>query len=241
MQKICPKCNKEAEFSTAEFKRVSGWCKFCKNKWYLDNKERILLNQHNRYVNNKETTLDKQKEYYQNNLHTKLTYAKNYRSSHKEKASEYSKEYRLNNKEELALYRAEYEKKRRLTDIEYRIKNSVSISVNSFLKRLGYSKKGKSIEKFLTYTVNDLKFHLEKQFEPWMTWNNWGRYNNKIWKENDQSTWTWQIDHIIPHSTFHYTSIKDDEFKKCWSLSNLRPYSAKQNILDNARRAGGVI
>jgi hypothetical protein len=28
----------------------------------------------------------------------------------------------------------------------------------------------------------------------------------------------------------------DEEFKKCWALSNLRPLSAKQNILDGNRR-----
>lgn len=29
--------------------------------------------------------------------------------------------------------------------------------------------------------------------------------------------------------------MEDEEFKKCWALSNLRPYSAKQNIIDGAR------
>ena len=33
-------------------------------------------------------------------------------------------------------------------------------------------------------------------------------------------------------SELPYTSMTDDNFKKCWSLNNLRPYSAKQNILD---------
>jgi hypothetical protein len=29
--------------------------------------------------------------------------------------------------------------------------------------------------------------------------------------------------------------MEDENFKKCWSLENLRPYSAKQNIIDGAR------
>ena len=28
-----------------------------------------------------------------------------------------------------------------------------------------------------------------------------------------------------------YVSMKDDEFKKCWALDNLRPLSAKENLL----------
>jgi hypothetical protein len=53
---------------------------------------------------------------------------------------------------------------------------------------------------------------------------------------NKSTTWTWNIDHIIPHSTFKYISMEDQSFKECWSLTNLRPYSAKQNILDKDNR-----
>lgn len=30
--------------------------------------------------------------------------------------------------------------------------------------------------------------------------------------------------------------MNEENFKKCWALSNLRPYSAKQNLLDGANR-----
>jgi hypothetical protein len=58
----------------------------------------------------------------------------------------------------------------------------------------------------------------------------------KTWNDNDLTTWTWQIDHVIPHSKFNYISMEDREFQDCWVLNNLRPYSAKQNILDGNRR-----
>ena len=29
---------------------------------------------------------------------------------------------------------------------------------------------------------------------------------------------------------------KDDNFKKCWALENLRPLSSKQNLLDGSTR-----
>jgi hypothetical protein len=69
-----------------------------------------------------------------------------------------------------------------------------------------------------------------------MTWGNWKQYNKKTWNDNDKSTWTWNLDHIIPHSTFHYEDMECQEFQDCWSLDNLRPYSAKQNIIDGNRR-----
>ena len=69
-----------------------------------------------------------------------------------------------------------------------------------------------------------------------MTWENHGVYNLNTWDDNDQSTWKWNIDHIIPQSKLPYTSMEDDNFKKCWALENLRPYSAKQNIIDGNKR-----
>ena len=78
--------------------------------------------------------------------------------------------------------------------------------------------------------------HLQSQFESWMNWDNYGKYNPKQWNDDDSSTWTWQIDHIIPASTFTYSSTQDEGFHTCWSLSNLRPLSSKQNYLDGVRR-----
>lgn len=69
-----------------------------------------------------------------------------------------------------------------------------------------------------------------------MTWDNWGIYDPVVWDDNDSTTWTWQIDHIIPQSMLKFDSLEHDNFKKCWVLENLRPYSAKQNIKDGARK-----
>lgn len=54
--------------------------------------------------------------------------------------------------------------------------------------------------------------------------------------DNDSSTCTWQIDHIVPQSNLPYTSVVDKNFKLCWSSLNLRPCSAKQNILDGSNK-----
>jgi hypothetical protein len=70
-----------------------------------------------------------------------------------------------------------------------------------------------------------------------MNWDNYGVYKAKEWDDNNQLTWKWQIDHIIPHSEFLYSSMKDPVFIKCWSLDNLRPYSAKNNCIDGCFRS----
>ena len=55
----------------------------------------------------------------------------------------------------------------------------------------------------LPYSINELKTYSESLFEPWMNWGNWGRYTKK-WNDEDQTTWRWNIDHIIPKSFFNY-------------------------------------
>ena len=84
--------------------------------------------------------------------------------------------------------------------------------------------------------MQELKEHLEKQFEPWMTWQNQGVYRLDKWDDNDSSTWKWHIDHIVPQSHLLYLSMTDDNFKKCWALENLRPLSGKENVGDGNRR-----
>jgi len=121
-------------------------------------------------------------------------------------------------------------------DPVYKLKVCISNDINRMLNTNGASKNGESCSKYLPFTFLELKQHLENQFDIWMTWKNRGKYNPKTWKNDDISTWKWQIDHIIPKSEFPYTSMEDENFRKCWALENLRPYSAKQNIIDGATR-----
>lgn len=86
------------------------------------------------------------------------------------------------------------------------------------------SKQGRRAFDLAGYTVDDLMAHLEKQFQPGMTWENYGRGG-------------WHIDHIIPKAAFNYETPDDIDFKRCWSLENLQPLwesdnCSKQNRLD---------
>ena len=65
-------------------------------------------------------------------------------------------------------------------------------------------------------------------------WKNSG--NDAILGDEITGTEKWNIDHIKPQSDFVFTSFEDIEVIKCWGLDNLRPLSAKQNVIDGARR-----
>ena len=112
-----------------------------------------------------------------------------------------------------------------------------SVRIRNILKGQGLSKGCSSTWKHLPYTKLQLKQHIEAQFEPWMNWNNLGPYKKDTWNDNDPTTWTWNLDHIIPASLFNYQTMNDPSFQECWALSNLRPLSSKQNINEGNRRA----
>jgi len=162
----------------------------------------------------------------------------------KEKTKEVNKKYREENKEELKIKDREKRRKQRKNPI-YKLRLNVSRSIHRSLFAVGKSKAGQSMFQYLPYTIEDLKNHIENLFSHpdnlingkiWMTWGNYGKYNANTWHDNDFLTWTWELDHIIPHSEFKYESMNDKLFLECWTLSNLRPYSAKQNLLDGSTK-----
>lgn len=67
----------------------------------------------------------------------------------------------------------------------------------------------------LGYTQLELKNHLEKQFTKDMTW--------QLFRDG-----VIHIDHIKPQSLFDLSN--DIEYKKCWSLDNLQPLWAADNL-----------
>jgi hypothetical protein len=142
---------------------------------------------------------------------------------------EYKKRWKLKNK-----FKINQQYKEKITsDPCFKLRKRISCAIYKILNKKNTKI---SIINVLPYTMEELKTHLQSLFEPWMTWDNWGRYNSKTWNDLDKNTWTWQIDHIVPQSILSYKNEKDYNFIKCWSLSNLRPLSSKQNILDGCFR-----
>jgi hypothetical protein len=82
-------------------------------------------------------------------------------------------------------------------------------------KSLNGIKESKSWETLVGYSLEQLKLHLECQFTDGMSWENYGK---------------WHIDHITPLSSFDIQNYNDENFKKCWSLENLQPLWAEDNL-----------
>jgi hypothetical protein len=239
--KHCGKKDLDSEFETAfmcivcfkskkseqdrEWRETHKEEKSLMDKEYREqNKDKIAEQAKNRYLANPEYYKQKSSDNYKEKVANDPLFVESERIRGREKAA---KSKPIRNKQR---------KERRKVDPIYRLRAIVSKSVWAALKLNGGSKAGNSFTKYFSYSIDDLKLHLESLFEPWMNWGNQGRYNLKIWDDDDPTTWTWQLDHIVPQSTFDYKSMEEQSFRDCWSLNNLRPLSAKQNYLDGISR-----
>ncbi len=208
-------------------------------KWYAENKEKEREYHKEYYKNNIEKhkvkgkkynrifLLKYQKEYIKEKeknktfLEKRRKYAREYARGSKHK-KEYGKEYRKTDKykQNNIKYRKtiKYKERCRVYMKKYRNnpKNRIDVNMGKAIRAALKGKKaGRSWEKLVGYTTNDLIRHLEKQFEFWMNWQNYG---------------LWQIDHIKPKSLFKYDTAENKEFLKCWSLENLQPLERIANI-----------
>lgn len=153
-----------------------------------------------------------EQKYFQKNKKRYTLNNKKWSQQNPEKNKEHQKKYRqkttskIKRNKKLAILRQ---------DPLFRIKENMSRNMRKSLKVNNLSKKRRHWENLVGYTIQELKKHLENLFTEGMSWNNYG---------------AWHIDHIVPKSFFKYKSTDDVEFRYCWSLSNLQPLWAKDNM-----------
>ena len=198
--KKCNKCNETKPI--IDF--VSGKL-ICKKCWSIDRK--IY------YQKNKEKILKKQLEnYHTNNTKSKERYKLN-REVFKLKNAEYYKQNKITiNKKKEATHKKRFE-----TDVLYRLIYRLRRNISGSIRGKGYTKKAKTTD-ILGCSFEVFKTHLESKFEPWMNWDNHGKYNGTF-------NYGWDLDHIIPISS------ADNEIgiMKLNHYTNFQPLCSKIN------------
>jgi hypothetical protein len=135
-----------------------------------------------------------------------------------ERRKRQAREWAERNKERRAEAIRNWHREQRRTSSRYRLKQSVSSYLYWCLKN---AKAGVRTEDILGYSIEDLKQHLERQFAPGMSSDNYGE---------------WHVDHIVPVASFDFTGPDDEEFKACWAITNLRPLWAVDNVRKSDKR-----
>lgn len=184
--------------------------------WYKANKEK----QNTKMKEWREQNKTSSKEYYKENKDKWVTQNKSWYENNKEKKQALNKAYREankgrdKNKEKIN----QWFKDRKQADPLFKLKQNIKSSIaQSFLKNK--LSKNTPTTQILGCSFEELKTHIESQFEPWMNWENKG---GKIIEGPNVS---WDIDHIIPLNT----AKTEDDVIRLNHYTNLRPLCSYQN------------
>jgi hypothetical protein len=122
---------------------------------------------------------------------------KKYRKDNKKSISKRRKKYREENKDAIKEYYNTYKDIRNLksrerysNDTLYKLTKNIRTAISNSFSKGGYSKNCRTYE-ILGCTYEEFKIHIESQWEEWMNWDNYGKYNG-------EERYGWDIDHVIP-------------------------------------------
>jgi len=141
-------------------------------------------------------------------------YDKKWRQNNADYVLEYNKKYVKENRKAISAQ----EKDRLRHDICFKLAKRLRSRLFSAVKT---NQKTGSAIKDLGCGIKELKIHLEKQFEPGMTWDNHGLHG-------------WHIDHIRPLASFDLTDI--EQVRVACHYTNLQPLWA----IDNLKKGNNV-
>lgn len=219
--KLCKRCDKEVEAKRSDAKFCSSVCrsshrqeqkkdevKLYKSKYYEQNKVEINASNMSNYFANKVKLEDRDCKYCSAVFSTTRIDKK---FCNKTCGAAY---WRNNNKE----YIKQDQQSRYENDINRKISTCLRSRLNKALKG---NIKSESTMRLIGCTIDELKIHIESQFESWMNWENHGVYS--LCKK------TWQFDHIKPFSLF-YLSDREQQKEAC-NYKNLQPMLAKNNLI----------
>lgn len=197
--KICTKCKlfKPLEDFAKNNQQVSGYachCKDCMNKYRKIHSIQIAKSKHNWYKKNFKRLQQRKKEYREINKEQISNYRKNYYQKNKKIEFKNANIYRQN----------QYN-----TNISYKLLHIARTRIRLALRKLD---KSLSTIFLIGCEIDYLMYHLQEQFKPGMSWDNYGE---------------WHVDHIRPCASFDLS--KPSEQRKCFHYMNLQPLWAGEN------------
>jgi hypothetical protein len=190
-------------------------------QYYIENIEEIKKKKKQYCIENIEEIKKKNKQYYIENIEKIKNKNKQYYIENIEEIKKKKKQYCIENREKIKQYyienrekKNEYDKKRRQTDINYKILITLRNRIRNALKNKKEIKSKKTLE-LLGCSLKEARNYIQSQFKEGMTWENHG-YKG------------WHIDHIIPCAAFDLTD--PEQQKKCFHYTNLQPLWWNENL-----------
>lgn len=220
--KTCSSCHETKSIDQFYKGTKSAKCKHCHSTRAKDY-----------YKNNSTVVLARSKEWYETNAEAGKRRAKQWKLANRERKKQL-------NRESAERCRARDPEKARAKEREWYRRNPDKVKAKVQRQRatpgqrlneamshgvwrcLRKGKESRSWTKLVPWTPEQLMEHLERQFKPGMTWDNYGRRG-------------WHVDHIRPLASFTFTTSEDDAFKQAWALDNLQPLWETENLKKSSK------
>lgn len=201
-------------------------CRVCRAKDHSDNREARLIQKREHYQANRDRLNSVSRDYYANNTEAQRESARKRHERNAERNNTVSKAYQEKHRDRLLALKRESGKERfhelygndRAFTLRHRVRALMRATMTT-------NKGGRRMQEILGYSYDQLRTHLENRFTTGM---NWERFMaGEI-----------HIDHRIPVAYFKPEAQDSLEFRMCWSLTNLRPLWAAENISKADRLPG---
>lgn len=143
--------------------------------------------------------------------------AKSYQR-HRHNRHKKQKEWQKQNIEQHRMYQRQWKNKKYKNDVNFRLRCILRARILEAIK-FNKGKKTTSSSTLLGCSIKFLRNHLEKQFQPGMTWENQGKI--------------WHVDHVLPCASFDLTV--PEQQRTCFFYKNLQPLWATDNLKKGAK------
>jgi hypothetical protein len=221
--KTCSRCNSDkplGSFGANKRARdgLQAMCKECKREyqriWRAEHKDKVRGHNSSYYIAHRTGV---------------LTRCKAYKSQHHTEVSTRQASYRCANAAGIKTYKAAYFRQNK--DRAYALRRSrekeypqvkLGAHLRTRLRRaIKRGHKAGSAVRDLGCSISQCREHIESQFRPGMSWDNWARDG-------------WHLDHRVPLSSFDLTDKK--QFQAACHYTNLQPLWATENLKKGAKR-----
>ena len=225
--KICKLCSIEKDISLywnnkRNKDNKEARCIDCYKKYNEERKEELKKSQmkwrdknpeYSKEYGKSEKSREYHKKYYKEHSDVYIKRKQQWRKDNQIQEIKTRQRYNKENKEKLNEYHRNWKAERRITNIEYSLKENISRRIRYELNTLLKGEKTMRTIEYLGCTIEHLKYYLEGKFEIGMNWNNYGI--------------SWHIDHIIPCTSWNLKNIFEGIC--CWNYRNLQPLWALEN------------
>ena len=174
---------------------------------YLEDREQRLQKARDYYIQNKKAVNKRNSEYGKKNAEHLKKKANEYRAANRDKSRAWARKYGKVHRAKLT----DKLREKRRSDPIFRLKDAIRGSIRAYLGSRK-TRRGSTFE-IVGCTPDFLREHLEGQFKPGMTWDNYGSH--------------WHVDHRIPLAS----GRTSDEVKGLSHWTNLQPLEALENLI----------